>query len=702
MSQIDEESYERAIVYDTERILQRHLLPKSFLWNKPRIELLRSLPRDIEDMPGILCANAISPFTTKTTNNGPLGFGMFDMGGLRRIDVKGTRAETIITTRPNEPTQESAASCDDHCDDRDYPLTCSLNYQAAARRSHEAGLIDLNVHLPPLPLETALLTCQQHNILPHDPWLKHGKSSLGRVNALISAERAAELATMPFCWGRLEKDHQKYQQYLDLSNHDDINTNNFQLGYEPCLDHVGSLTSNKSELYSATKRRQKRKLQQNKIAKSSFRKWRLSVRVGGVSSRHSLIKSIEGSKNTPMHLTAAFPKEFQLGTTVTIEEAQKLDDANGCYLGTFDHRASAPHASMSYQAMENTKKELRAKKNIIIGRTRPIWSSFHQAGNNKIVVTSDLTGERLDAVSSKRPLQASVFIRLNGKILSTPKEEKSTNLSASDHKFDEKGKWSEEKILTSIKAACADAPSNISNAEAPRRNETICMFDNEAYLSEISEILKPLIANKKRKSNASIDDLTSTSNKRTYHQLHHIPPRFNCLPLEDGYIRVLCEKAGSLQPRDVHELLRRVSGDNATEDLCSICWSNHTEKPLKCIDCGVRVHETCYGHGFYLDDSVHSWRCAVCNAALAASSSQPSSLSASADEQVHAPSRKSRRTSRLPTRFTENSEVDNTVIRKNTSSTPEQDIPNDKGPIPYQSLKCALCPHSGKNRKSSV
>lgn len=696
LSQIDKESYERALVYDTERLLQYKLLPKSFVWNKPRVQLLRTLPRDIEDMPGVLNANTISPFhASSSTNDGSLGFGMFDMGGPT-VDLK--RTGTI------EPSLLNYSKTGNEPEDQpQYPLRWNFKYEAAARRAEEPGIIELNVHSPPLPLDTSILSCQHHNIFGvkhRDPWLKLDRRSLHRANMFISAERSEMLGTMPFCWGGVEK----YSQAHPLHSEDPC-VNNFELGYEDCLDTVGSVTSDKDELYNATKRREKRKLGHTKVAQSSFRKWRLSVRVGGASSRYTLVKEKEGNKSTPMHLIASFPSSFQKGKLLSIEEAQKHDEKSNFYLGSYDCRASAPHASMSYQAMKTTKKEARAKKNIYVGRTRPIWSSFHQAGNNKIVCTSDLTGERLVGDSSKRPLETGVFIRLNGSIISISDDTKSKNYPKTT-KFQQKVQWKDEDIH--------EAVGNVSKKVAiestslpPKPKKALCTFNAEEYLIEIAEAMKPPGPGKKRKSYASLQNDDTSLVKLKYEAtdvLKYIKPRLFCLPLEDGYIRTVYQRCGSMEAVNVHNFLQSAS---TKQGRCSVCWSSDKKKTLlKCVSCGLMVHESCCkdkGMHTMGNSSSKEWHCPICVVALKTEEESPQQASSSSED-PKLPSRKSRRTSRLPTRFTENSELDNSVIRKNNSPSPSPVNKNNnttektKKPLKQArrpSWRCTLCPHGG-------
>jgi len=158
LSKIDEESYEYAAWEDADRVMQNHVLPKCLPWSKPRVPLLRTLPRDIEDMQGVWHAgeDAEGVGYRKHINSGLLGYGMYDMGGLSKDDVRGTRAETIIAAKPSignsdtplSPTrtrrmnsnEEAVASAQE---ESEIPLEYSDTLTAAARRSDDPGIIEL-------------------------------------------------------------------------------------------------------------------------------------------------------------------------------------------------------------------------------------------------------------------------------------------------------------------------------------------------------------------------------------------------------------------------------------------------------------------------------------------------------------------------------------------------------------------------------
>ncbi len=732
LSRIDSEMYERAMVFDTERILRRHVFPKSFVWNKPRAQLLRTLPRDIEDMPGILHAGGDLPFNNTSTNEGPFGFGMFDMGGIRREeDIKGFRVESILSSPQTKSSENGPSSPqqDKRTNKDEYPLQCSVDFQAAARRSQDPRFIDLTVKLPrPQSLESALLSCQKHSILPRDPWLKHDKEEIIKAKMLIEAERAEISSSMPLYWEKLDK-NSYFHSPAFLSDEDLSNSDLEDKRYESCLDTVGVPVTDKDALFKASKRRNERKKKCTKLAQSCFRKWRISVKVGSVSSRSSLIKDEPGNTK-PMHLVAAFPDYVQIGQSVSIDEAQEMDERSDFYLGSYDCRASAPHASMSYQAMQAVKKEVRAKKKINVGRTRLIWSSFHQAANNKIVFTSDLTGEKLISESSKRPLEAKVFVKLNGKVLSITDNTKLGKPPPNGQKGKiplEKIKWKDQDIHGAIRRALGGTSraGNISDAEfdSPSTNNNLyCTFNPEGYLEALTNKIKPPAPGKKKKTDESTFKGYDRSSPILMKFdgakiLKHIPPKFGCVALDDGYIRVSCEIPGTMEPSSVHDLLKsaaqqgteciplKKTGPTRKENVCSVCWSgDEVYKVLTCSSCGLLVHEHCCAdNGCFIVDSgtvpstLVSWKCSICRDAHTGriptdSLQHASSTDNSSEDLSSAPSRKSRRTSRLPTRFTEN----NTVVDTNTFPRQANSQHNNGTMKERPSPKCALCPHSGR------
>lgn len=162
LSQLDEEEYERAVLVDSENIMQRHLLPKSLPWCNTRVPLLRNLPRDIEDMKCMWYASdgGDGDLFRSDVNEGPHGFGMFDMNGLR-IDIKGgvhssqapsdttavpTRGQDIINSSPGPSPGKrrvSPSETEKRNDEMSPFSRIDLPYTASARRSTDPGIIEL-------------------------------------------------------------------------------------------------------------------------------------------------------------------------------------------------------------------------------------------------------------------------------------------------------------------------------------------------------------------------------------------------------------------------------------------------------------------------------------------------------------------------------------------------------------------------------
>ena len=156
LSKIDEQSYEHAAWEDADRVMQKHVLPKSLPWSKPRVPLLRSLPRDIEDLQGVWHASEDieGDVYRRNINSGLLGYGMFDMGGLCKDVAKGIRADTIIASKlsigsdtPLSPARTRRTNSIDEPgvtkEEIESPSECSDTLTAAARRSDDPGIIEL-------------------------------------------------------------------------------------------------------------------------------------------------------------------------------------------------------------------------------------------------------------------------------------------------------------------------------------------------------------------------------------------------------------------------------------------------------------------------------------------------------------------------------------------------------------------------------
>ena len=395
---------------------------------------------------------------------------------------------------------------------------------------------------------------------------------------------------------------------------------------------------------------------------------------------------------------AVFPAYVQCGQSLTIESAQIKDKEEGIreLLGSYDCRATTTNPSMSFDAMDNedykpTKYGGGRSKRINIGRSRLIWSKVRMR-SSKPLFTSILTGQRLDAATYKRPKDLKVTVRLNGKVLSEVDEEGTSKTSTHSISTD-KVTWSTSKVHRAVMDACGEkvepvTPEIVESEELLHTAE--CSFDPEDYLNKLVKRIKSQTT-----KNASVKDKSDFVRIEGVDSIS-LPsfsqPVFSCLPLEDGFMRTHCDKYGTLKGLPtLHKLLSELAMVDRADPVCTVCWTgSETYAVLKCMKCGLFLHRQCSLDGGADESSSAngpSWKCAVCKGTPYIQT-LPKLLTQKHEENLpHLPqgSRKSQRTSRLPTRFKETKEEDGKEHTSLKGIAVKSSIP-----------KCTLCPHSGK------
>ena len=525
-------------------------------------------------------------------------------------------------------------------------------------------------------------------MLSRDPSVQHDEDSIKVAKSILQGERAEMCSSMPLYWSKTDKGSFKEPPaYSDLTVCDDT-------------DNEGN------SIYKMMQKRQGRKRKLASLTEACTRKWKVSVKVSSVTSRSTL----SNPELRPMYCAAILPSYVQCGQTVTIESARIRDKEEGLreYLGSYDCRATAINSAMSFEAMD--KKDVKVgketgpgrAKRINVGRSRLIWSKAKMS-SSKASFSSLLTGQKLDASAQKRPKDIKVTIKLNGKVLSDIVENEADQKRNSGNSFSEKTSWSKAKINNAIAAVCGEIVSNSEDVkveELPAKAQ--CTFDPEDYLELLVKDIKD---QGKEGSPQHFSDIQELSKEIVFSDGSTIPqyirPKLCSLPLDEGFLRSFCNKPGTLKGSSIlPKLLSSIaSSETKHGDLCTVCWTgSDTHQVLKCLQCGLLSHrECCLDPGDYVTNSENNlvWRCAVCKAAPP-KDILPKVSKTDTDNQTNciialqtiSPSnvgRKSRRTSRIPTRFKEEHDVEE---KKCTSPI----IP-DKDPGP----KCTLCPHSGKN-----
>lgn len=715
LSTLDTESHAIALQKDAESLYRDFFFPMCFPWSKPRVALPPTVPRDIEDLQGVL-------------------YGDHDFeDGIPISALRGQRAfqRTYWET--------------------DYIGNYPCEY--GIRRSSDPGVMELTCAMT-IPKE------EDHDGLKSSTLLDDGL-------------RAEVTNCMPWHW----------------SSRSPFGSENTSFSPQP-------IQQEKHQRHSTIFPHETKKEDYEKRRKQWTRKWRVSVKVAGVSSRREVLvnesmgmkenreRGDSDRKSNPKALTikgatqiatslpnakrrrlmtASFPTSIQNGKGISLAAAQALDEKGfAASLGLYDCRsATFPSNGLRFQMNPTgiTNPEKLKTKRVNIGRTRLIWSHMNLGGNTnrrsnididdfndsniadfplfggdtfyvppkKITYSSLLTGFKLEASSHKRPREVAVAVRVNGKFIGK-EENKSPKILSS----------AVEDLQQSTNSCSMITKKNdnigvmIHDEELIKRissnaHNATCTFERRDYIDHLLQDYKPV--NKKKavtlqqdqhgnheypvqKSNNIASKFVSMKHGGTS-VLKYIAPTFTVLPLEDGSMRTLCLSHGSMNNCGVHSILNQSAKKYQGEKVCSVCWSASEKSVVhECIDCGLVAHlECCHDKGkiwYGKEDSITeqiitndeslkkygcalSWRCSVCHhynnkntqTSNGTSSSDTSSVSGNRSER-----KSSRRISKIPSRYvSENQSYRITDLSSSRSSR--------TGYKYRPSWKCSLCPHSG-------
>lgn len=99
LARVDDRAYRCALIRDANQIVERITLPMSFPWHHTILPVVRNIPRDIDEMPALLCIEdeGLSAF-----ENGPLGYGGFETGKQRRRTASGKEGIRIVSRRADD------------------------------------------------------------------------------------------------------------------------------------------------------------------------------------------------------------------------------------------------------------------------------------------------------------------------------------------------------------------------------------------------------------------------------------------------------------------------------------------------------------------------------------------------------------------------------------------------------------------------
>ena len=737
---LDVDSHQKARLRDANTYMDEVLFPITFPWYNSREPLVKTIPRDIDELYAVIYADIDYASIRQDGREGPVS----DLFGYGKCEIGQERQQGAI------------------------PSFAMGGYDAvasAARRGDDPGQIELTATMPPPPsLEAAIVYHEQRTnanapkgaTIQSTNLEKADQDTIKRLKATIEAERAGACSRMPM-----------YCEAIDGGNY--FNPPAF-LSDD---DEPGSANEHSADPeYSGMYKRDRQLGKRRELAKACARKWKISIKAGGSSTRTRIFRVEEKSEVEvesafrPMLQTAVLPPSVLSGQNVPIAVAEEFDQRES--LGSYDVRANAA-------AVEKAASSNAAKRKIAIGRTRLVWTKKNEKAEGaskygKSTYTSIITGQKLETNAQKRPREVRVGIRLNGQLLMEPiatsdSSNKAKSPTSSVKKAGRKVKQSDivedsfsispmvpasdnrkaGDVKRAVDAVFAENMSQKKNVQAESSAPSILPPSNiivvepAAITANVASRIKRAHTTTSSSSSSSISggkgvDSSSAPESSTNREgtkrpaaedgsqeesmnyvtmkhgatlaLKHVAPQYGLLPLDDGLLRAICIAPGSMQGISVNNILNAASRERRGNRLCSVCWTGDAAGGpgndllvQECVDCGLGVHlDCCEDRGDFVrvvaatsssggpksTASDHSaqmtlrWRCGICVDSLNSSNAPSDDPS----EELSIAAKKPRRAAKLPSRFSEGE----THLAGHSSSRPSRDRP---------SPSCSLCPHSG-------
>jgi hypothetical protein len=648
LSRLDGSTYDKLLYYDSIHLFSSFVFPIAFPWHDPKTALEMTMPFDIEDLPAVLQATGDGEassvlFTTQRVGKkgkginrwhryqeglASLGFGRYETGRSRR-----PRANKVLVTTS---------------------ALCAGNVHCAARRGEQPGVIDFAVKLMVPPREIDLYDEQ--------------------CNGQVQVQEGLSCLAPP-------KSTQRTQEQLRLADFfESVSTLPWTCPWE---------SPNPSLIDRSVRPRKRFQSVEDYVKRGiSVKRYKLSVRVEGVSSRSTLFSqpadSTDGLQSDTI-ATALLPPSVSLGKPIPSSSQSEIKAASLC---SYD---------VQHPFMQGNKK---AKSHT--GRGRLVWSEPSIGAQGGVAYRSTLSCQPIESSQGhKRPRQVRVGVCVDGALLQT---------GGDDKEFC-------RKKVRQIHPTLEGEEINV-----PDWSNATCTLDRKSYLSA-------LLKNPKRNPDAVILGVTNEGEKL----VKYTPPNLISLPCNEGTFRVVCLKPGTLPGINIHQMITNSTNrlrkkEGLSSSVCSVCWTGsivdekteHCSAVFDCVDCALPAHlECCFDSGIFLDEPHKKiWRCAVCTDYYAVEKSGCTenigplrqSESTETDGIVRSPAKESkpRRRSKIPDRYKADS-FTTVVSNRGRRSSPrnahsiETSVSHkmaQQGSIETMgyarpSHKCSLCPHLG-------
>ena len=332
----------------------------------------------------------------------------------------------------------------------------------------------------------------------------------------------------------------------------------------------------------------------------------ISFRLGSTSSRAQIIQTDSTSANAPMLLQATFPDDLQKGQRVPFDQGQVI----ARQLGSYDVRFGLPKPSSQSSRVRS-------------GRTRLVWSSKH-IGGTRPVHHSILTGMPMDTNDHKRPLSTTVSIKLGGRVVRC-------NNPRSNRSATKQYEYTEQEIENAFSAAFDedDEVDSCGNSSALKYLEG--RTDEVPTVPTPQCSLDPITVTRNRQ-NSSLEEppmrmsytMTSIGDEKS--SIYISPPELFSLPTEDGVVRTVCIKPGSLYsetkgPNGLSTKTPRIEASTFLSEMaaralsCAVCWGSNEQKEdiVRCSSCDFRAHASCHpGNKRQKFKADRTWKCNSC------------------------------------------------------------------------------------------
>lgn len=643
LSRLDDSAYDKLLFYDAIHLFSSFVFPTSFPWYDPKTDLEMTMPFDIEELPAVLQATGDSEassvlFTTLRIGKKGKGINRWHRYQECLASLGFGRYETGRSRRPR--TSKATSS-----------NLCAGNVHCAARRGDQPGVIDFAVKLLVPPREIDL----------DDEECTGAQESLSRLAP--------------------HKSTQRNQQQLRLAEFfESVSTLPWTCPWE---------TPNPSLIDGSVRFRKRFQSVEDYVSRGiSVKRYKLSVRVEGVSSRSTLFSQPADSNDalqSEMIATALLPPSVLLGKPIPSSSHSEVRAAT---LGSYD---------VQHPFMQGNKK---AKGHT--GRGRLIWSEPYFGSQGGVAYRSTLSCQPIESSQGhKRPRQVRMGVYVDGALLQRD------------------GK---EREFFRKKALQINSTFDGEAINVPHWSNATCTVDRKNYLSA-------LLKNPKRTPETKILGVMEDGEEL----VKYTPPNLISLPCNEGSFRVVCLKPGTLPGINIHQMIAHAANrlrnlDGLSSSVCSVCWTGsivderleNQSAVFDCEDCALPAHlECCFDSGVFLDEPhKKKWRCAVCMEYYAEEKSycdenigpmlQSDSREMDGIVRSSVKESKPRRRSKIPDRY--NADSFTTIVSSRGRKSSPPNVHSIEAPVSHKvtqrgssenvgyvrpSHKCSLCPHMG-------